>query len=155
MLVSSGQLPKDMNLDLPTEAQWEYACRAGTTTRFPFGDDPADLKNHAWFGDNSGNCMIDARKLGDTDPKAESYTKKILENGCKSHPVATKLANPWGLHDMLGNVWEWCADAYAEKLPGGVDPLVSTLPELPVIRGGGLARGRPGLSVCVPLLEPS
>jgi formylglycine-generating enzyme len=73
---------------LPTEAEWEYACRAGTTARFFWGNDAAKARQYAW-------CK----------PHSEGM----------AHPVGETLANPWGLNDMLGNVWEWCNDWYGES----------------------------------------
>jgi uncharacterized protein (TIGR02996 family) len=70
---------------LPTEAQWEYACRAGSESAYFWGDDPGRLEDYAWFSDNAGNA---------------------------THPIYTKQPNPWGLRHMSGHVWEWCGDYY-------------------------------------------
>jgi formylglycine-generating enzyme required for sulfatase activity len=76
---------------LPSEAEWEYACRAGTLTQFHFGDSPAELPTYAWFENNSGGHTA---------------------------PVRLKEPNAWGLFDIIGNVWEWCADHWHDDYVG-------------------------------------
>jgi formylglycine-generating enzyme required for sulfatase activity len=111
---AAGRLPAEWEFTLPSEAQWEYACRAGTTTAYSFANDAAKLGAYAWFHENA-------------DTFRESY----------AHQVATKLENPWGLYDMHGNVWEWCSDSFQSKLPGGADPEVTGQTGDRVVRGGG------------------
>jgi len=99
---------------LPTEAEWEYACRANTTTAYSFGDDPALLDEYAWHGDNSDG----------------SY-----------QPVGTKKPNPWGLYDMHGNVREWTLDAYLADYTrhpeGATNPFALTPKRYPRVTRGG------------------
>ena len=105
---------------LPTEAEWEWACRAGTRERFCSGDDEGTLGDYAWCDANSGDA---------------------------THPAGTKQPNAWGLHDCHGNVWEWCADWYGEYSHGRMpkaDPTGPATGPGRVLRGGswaGVARG--------------
>jgi eukaryotic-like serine/threonine-protein kinase len=97
---------------LPTEAEWEYACRAGSTSRYSFGDDASILGRFVWYSGNSGNT---------------------------SHPVGRKQSNAWGLYDMHGNVWEWCSDWHGEyfyRRSPGTDPLGPKQAAIRVRRGG-------------------
>ncbi|MEY2715314.1 MAG: Serine/threonine-protein kinase pkn1, partial [Planctomycetota bacterium] len=98
-------------LRLPSEAEWEYACRAGTTGAYA-----GDLDSMGWYGDNSGTRRIDALALWNQNKSG--YLDVLNANGCQLHPVRQKRANPWGLHDMHGNVWEWCEDVYADRASG-------------------------------------
>ena len=112
----AGRLPGAWSYQLPTEAQWEYACRAGTQTTFFCGDDASRLKDFAWYGGI----------VGTGSATGEPY----------AHLVGTKQANAWGLYDMHGNVWEWCRDIKQQKLAGGTDPFAAGTDENRVIRAG-------------------
>jgi formylglycine-generating enzyme required for sulfatase activity len=87
---SAGRLPNGLIYRLPTEAEWEYAARAGTSTAYFFGNDPAVLGDYAWSNQNVG-----------------------------PQEAGKKLPNPWGLYDIYGNVWEWTGDWISDRLPGG------------------------------------
>jgi formylglycine-generating enzyme required for sulfatase activity len=112
----AGRLPEDWEYILPTEAQWEYACRAGTTTTYSFGDDASELSEYAWWGgaDGGGNA----------------WTERF------AHEVGVMKANPWGLHDMHGNVQEWCLDFFNKKSEAGADAAGPSNSSQHVIRGG-------------------
>lgn len=98
----AGRLPEDWQYDLPSEEQWEYAARAGSTTRFYFGDDLALLPQHANFADKA---FYDIR---DT---FSNHAHRTLDDGfTKLAPAGSFKPNPWGLHDVYGNVYEWCRD---------------------------------------------
>ena len=102
---------------LPTEAEWEYACRAGTDTAYSFGDDPTLVTQHAWYSRNGGQ---------------------------DTHPPGQKIPNPWGFSDMYGNAWEWCQN-WAYEYPEGsaTDPAGPTTGKTRVLRGGGFFHREP------------
>ena len=100
-------------LRLPTEAEWEYTCRAGSKSKYCFGDAVEQLEKYAWFGNNSGDLPLDALQIWNTD--SDNYTNRIVGNNCKTHPVGEKLPNAWGLYDLHGNVWEWCLDEWHDS----------------------------------------
>jgi formylglycine-generating enzyme required for sulfatase activity len=108
----AGTLPDGYAYRLPTEAEWEYACRAGTNTRFSFGDDPnyVAIASYAWFAANS-----------------EGW----------AHPVGGKLPNPWGLYDMHRNVTEWCLDWLGDYPGGAVTNPLGAIPGDVFARRGG------------------
>lgn len=88
---------EEKNYRLPTEAEWEYVCRAGTTTKYSFGDDETKLKEYGWYKNNA---------------KVKKYVWSLGIR--KAYAVGNKKPNPWGLYDMHGNVFEWCEDNWSD-----------------------------------------
>jgi formylglycine-generating enzyme required for sulfatase activity/DNA-directed RNA polymerase subunit RPC12/RpoP len=108
--IKFNRLPEGYLYRLPTEAEWEYCCRAGTTTTFHFGESENKLSEYAWIKNNSNN---------------------------QTHPVGEKKPNQWGLCDMHGNVWEWCQDKYGDYMPEpAINPYGSSSSIGYVRRGG-------------------
>jgi formylglycine-generating enzyme required for sulfatase activity len=113
----SAELPPEWEIRLPTEAQWEYACRAGTTTATAFGD---------WLDHRQANFSGTPYNSADATRAAG-----------KAAEVGRFPPNAWGIQDMHGNTFEWCRDWYHEKLPGGVDPDLHDAPARSRVRRGG------------------
>jgi formylglycine-generating enzyme required for sulfatase activity len=110
----AGEKTAGRRYRLPTEAEWEYACRAGSTEKYCYGDDKSRLGDYAWYEKNFGNSF--------------------------RYLVGQKTPNAWGLYDMHGNVWEWCADWYDSKYYANSptdDPMGPTEGSFRVFRGGG------------------
>ena len=130
---TAGRLPAGYLYRLPTEAEWEYSCRAGSATAYGYGDDPAgtQLGCYAWYWENAGATNAPA-----------GSAQWIGEKSYTTQPVGTRQLNPWGLYDMHGNVWEWCLDWYG-AYPGGrvVDPSGPASGEARIIRGGSWDSG--------------
>lgn len=121
--LEDSEIPRGWKFALPTEAQWEYACRAGTQTPLNNGKSitvtaglAPELDEVAWYEANSSEC---------------------------AHPVAQKKPNAWGFYDMHGNLWEWCSDWFVFRLPGGVAPEGPREGAAKVIRGGSWYIGYP------------
>jgi formylglycine-generating enzyme len=115
---AAGDLPPSWAFRLPTEAQWEYACRAGTTTATIFGDTLSSLQAN-FRGNKPYNGAAEGPVVGRTTP------------------VGAYPANAWGLHDMHGNLFDWCRDWYHGRLPGGADPDLWSAMETAVLNGDG------------------
>jgi formylglycine-generating enzyme required for sulfatase activity len=102
---------------LPTEAGWEYACRAGTTSAYSLGDSKDSLDQAGWYGYNAGSEPIDSSKLlVESEGKLKKYVDDLIANGNTPHPVGRKKPNAWGLYDMHGNLWEWCSDWHGDYI---------------------------------------
>ena len=138
---AEGRIPDGYEYRLPTEAEWEYACRAGTTSALPNGRDirilgknnaPA-LDDIAWYGGNS------SVRFDGVGWKTDSWTEKQYPGGrAAPREVKCKQPNRWGLYDMIGNVWEWCGDWYGDYPYGSAtDPTGAAHSAFRVVRGGG------------------
>ena len=119
---AAGRLPTGWTYRLPTEAEWEYACRAGTTTATAFGDTLSSRQANFYGADPYNGA--------DAGPNRRSTV-----------PVGSYRPNAWGLCDMHGNVWEWCLDGKGEALPGGIDPRGPSSASSRVVRGGSWFNG--------------
>ena len=130
-----------LTIELPTEAQWEYACRAGSTTALPNGNmvikgqkNAPALDPIAWYSGNSSQGFV-----GNSSADSRNWAQTQYPGGpCGSHPVGKKEPNAWGLYDMIGNVWEWCNDWYGDYPNDNVtDPTGPSFGSGRIRRSGG------------------
>ncbi|MEB3190404.1 MAG: bifunctional serine/threonine-protein kinase/formylglycine-generating enzyme family protein, partial [Snowella sp.] len=148
---------------LPSEAEWEYACRAGTQTVYFFGYDENKLRDYAWYGDNSGNFILNTVEIWKNNQ--DNYYSYLKRNNNRTHnvgwttsylwnffleatgqtnlkllePEQPSKPNPWGLWNIYGNVWEWCEDKWHDNYqnaPTDGSPWVDNYSENRVVRGG-------------------
>lgn len=130
-ILYASLIPSGYHFSLPTEAQWEFACRAGTTSKYFFGEADEDLDRFAWHRGNSGG---------------------------RTHPVGRKASNPWGVHDQYGNVYEWCWDGLGDyPRIEGIDWIGPDNHELRICRGGGYSASVAGgsfRSACRNYIDP-
>jgi len=140
---------------LPTEAEWECACRAGSESMFSMGSDPKKLEDVAWFANNSGDRVFDADALREESIRIglfQRYLEHLFASNLKTHTVASKAPNAWGFFDMHGNVAEWCEDFYDDRyyeVSTGVDPKGPESGPGRVFRGGGFTSGAVGCRAAV------
>jgi formylglycine-generating enzyme required for sulfatase activity len=130
---------------LPTEAEWEYACRAGSKTAYYFNDEPRLLFLNGWFwgnsrsGPNRFERLAEIQSYNADDPFDPELSK------ASTHPVGQLNPNQWGLYDMHGNVWEWCSDWYGNYPIGAVvDPVGPSEGTRRMLRGGSWIDGYAG-----------
>ena len=130
---------------LPTEVEWEYAARAGNPhARY------GNLDEIAWYADNSGPSKLNSVELWEKASSPSDYGLRLRDMGNDIHPVMKKAPNDFGLYDMLGNVWEHCADWYDEKyyqVSGDIDPDGPSSGESRIMRGGAWNTRPPGVRV--------
>ena len=124
-------MPRVLGIDLPTEAEWEYACRGGSTTDFFWGKDFDPYPSSATDTTEINDYVIWC---------ANSWDYGSEDANFGAHAVASKEVNPYGLYDMAGNVWEWCWDGYAAyEKASEIDPVGPGTSQERVIRGGGFS----------------